>query len=260
MDNNLTVFNSNVSKILSCLEYDSSLLEGAVFEYVDEYLRKGVSKSDIPFPETDFTSYKAKAETIKYFARLTYTEEKTEASSSGNDIVYISGQSSDMALDAFSDYLSGGNAFFSEDYKSIADDLFFGRHKYGIFPVYDSKEGYLSVFRKLFFKSDLCIVSTVSVEYDERITEYALVSSSQGTGGDTVEIVTEADRCDDIIILSKEFGCSLESVMAFTDEDDEGRMITVVKTEKPDDSGPFAKAIMIMNPNAVIIGRYSEIK
>lgn len=166
-----------------------TLTEWLLTESVKDYLAQTGEFTPDSLSEIYLSSFGGEllCETFARFCRITaemaenriepfpdYTEEDEETVSAR--ISYIKNTTSDKAYSSFSDKLSGASAVYGNSFDEICEEVYYGRTDYALIPVYTSRDGCLSPFRRLILKYDLKIAYETEIESDDDgITRFALV-------------------------------------------------------------------------------------
>lgn len=153
-----------------------------------------------------------------------FTDESDEHSDGTSKISYLKNAYSDKAYKAFSEVIANASALYYQSFREVCEEVYYGRAKYAILPLFTSEDGSLSSFRKLYLKYDLKIVCTVKIETDgENYIEFALFGKALSTQFGNkkrnviLSVIPDSPEQIGIIICSAEkVGANIISVNTYT--------------------------------------------
>ena len=121
-----------------------------------------------------------------------HSDPDAEADDSQSKIAYLKNAFSDKAFTLFSAEMKRPTAGYSATFRDVCEEVYYGRSRYAILPIYSSTDGILTSFRSLILKYDLKICMTAQIETDnESFTRFALLQKGlpSHTGSYTLPIV-----------------------------------------------------------------------
>ena len=119
---------------------------------------------------------------------LTFDESELTDGNSAK-ISYLKNVFSDRAYSLFSSVTEKPSAVYFTSFREVCEEVFFGRCKYAILPIYTSSDGPLASFRHLISKYDLKISHVTDVETDsDAYMRFALLQKGLSSeAGDPTE-------------------------------------------------------------------------
>ena len=102
-------------------------------------------------------------------------EDEIRKAQSTSQIAYVKNVYSDKAYKIFSDNIPDTGAVYFSSFREVCEEVYYGRSRYAILPIYTSTDGFLPSFRRLALKYDLKIACATSVSTDDdTVTRFAL--------------------------------------------------------------------------------------
>lgn len=131
--------------------------------------------------------------------------------------VYVRNQLTDKAYETFANNYNGLRAYYSHDFKSACEDVYYDRSDSCIMPLENSSDGLLMPFRNMLIKYELKIAAVTEVlSGEDSVQSLALVTGRDiDTDGNVLEAYLPAVRQHELISLGaavKQIGCDIVRV------------------------------------------------